>query len=311
MSRDTHRVAVLVLPGALPLDVAIPIQTFTAPDYEVVAVGENAVVAAAGVGFDGLAPLTAMTAADTVVVPGYADWGRVPSDAVLRALRDAHARGTRIASICTGAFALAAAGLLDRRPATTHWQAINDLRSRYPSVRVQPSLLYVDDGDVLTSAGVLAGVDLCLHLVRSDQGAAAANTRARALVASPRRLGNQSAYNDQLTPRADDDAIAALCGRLLESLGERRTVDEMAGSVHMSRRTFIRRFTDATGTPPHMWLTLARLDAARELLERTDDTVDAIGHRTGLGSPAAFRATFQRHLSTSPSAYRRAFATRP
>jgi transcriptional regulator GlxA family with amidase domain len=224
-------------------------------------------------------------------------------------LREARAGGARIASICTGAFALAAAGLLDRRPATTHWMALDDLRARYPLVDVQPSQVYVDDGDVLTSAGVLAGVDLCLHLVRSDRGAATANSRARALVATPRRTGNQSAYSARLTPPVDGDTIGGLCGELLDRLDEQISIDEMARAVHMSRRTFIRRFTEATGTPPHTWLTRARLDAARELLERTDDPVELIGRRAGLGSAAAFRSTFHRYLGMSPTEYRRGFHT--
>ncbi|MCC2033380.1 GlxA family transcriptional regulator [Microbacterium allomyrinae] len=308
MSRVPHRMAVLVLPGALPLDLAIPVQTFTPTHYTVTLCGQDPRVDASGMHIDRLAPLAALDEADTVIVPGYAEWNRMPSEAVLAALRGAHARGARLVSICTGAFALAAAGVLDRRLATTHWRAVDDLRRRFPLVDVRPAQLYIDDGDILTSAGVLAGLDLCLHIVRSDRGAAAANDRARALVAPPRRLGSQTAYRERLVPAVDSDCIADLCRQMLDRLDQPHRIDDLARAMHMSRRTFLRRFSAATGTTPLAWLTLARVDAARELLETTSDPVETVAQRTGLGSAAALRATFHRHVGASPSAYRAEFS---
>lgn len=177
---------------------------------------------------------------------------------VLAALRSAHARGARLVSICSGAFALAAAGLLDERPATTHWQQTDELRWRYPQVDVLPNRLYVDDGDILTSAGVTAGVDLCLHLIRSDQGAAAANTRARALVAPPQRAGGQAQYIERLRPEASGGRLAPLRNWMLGNLANDLSVDVLAERAHMSRRTLIRRFREETGTSPMAWLAVAR-----------------------------------------------------
>jgi transcriptional regulator GlxA family with amidase domain len=213
-------------------------------------------------------------------------------------------------SICTGAFALAAAGLLDGRPATTHWQRAADLRARHPRVRVLPNRLYVDDGDILTSAGVTAGIDLCLHLIRTDEGAAAANTRARELVAPPRRAGGQAQYIERLRPEASGDELGALREWMLGDLARPLDVDTLAARVHLSRRTFLRRFREETGTSPMAWLTSARLDRARELLETTDVPVEHLGRHTGLGSAATVRAAFHRYLGTSPRDYRALFRHR-
>jgi transcriptional regulator GlxA family with amidase domain len=211
-------------------------------------------------------------------------------------------------SICTGAFALASAGVLDGRPATTHWRAVEDLRRSFPLVDVKPPQLFIDDGDVLTSAGVMAGLDLCLHIIRRDRGAAAANERGRALVAPPRRIGNQSAYTPRLAPATDVDVISQLCQWMLENLSIGHRIDGLAQRSLMSRRTFLRRFTEATGVPPMQWLTLARVDRARELLESTTWTVDRIASETGLGIGAGIRATFHAHVGMPPSLYRAQFA---
>lgn len=304
-----NRVGVVLLPGVLPLDASLAIQGFTAPGYEVVTCAATPSVVGAGVEFSGLAPLASLAATDTVVVPGYADHLRPPEEAVLGALRASAAEGRRMVSICTGAFALAAAGVLDGRPATTHWQATDDLRRLFPLVDVQPSRIFVDDGDVLTSAGVLAGLDLCLHIIRRDRGAAAARDRARALVAPLHRVGSQSAYAAQLAPDAERDEIAEACRSMMASLDTAHDVDSLAQRAHMSRRTFIRRFTASTGIPPMRWLTLARVDAARALLETTSWTVDRIGEHTGLGPGPSIRSAFHRHVGCGPNAYRAAFAS--
>ncbi|MFI1798830.1 GlxA family transcriptional regulator [Streptomyces sp. NPDC020379] len=309
---DEHRVAVLALPGVLPLDLGIPVQTFgTDPHYQVTVCADPSAGPVRSGGFIVAAPagLEALREADTVVVPGYEDPEAPLPAAALSAIRSAHARGARLVSICTGAFALAEAGLLDGRPATTHWQNTAALRRRYPRIEVRPNQLYVDDGDVLTSAGVTAGVDLCLHLIRRDFGAAAAGTRARVLVAPPQRSGGQAQYIARFRPAACGTDLAPLRGWMLDNLSRRQSVDELAHRAHMSRRTFIRRFQQETDTSPMAWLTAARIDWARELLETTTAPVEQVARLSGLGSPAAFRAAFHRHVGTSPADYRATFRT--
>ncbi|MFD8699494.1 GlxA family transcriptional regulator [Kitasatospora purpeofusca] len=307
---EPHRIAVLALPGVLLLDLGIPVQTF-GPDshYDVTVCADPSAgpVLGDGVGLTAPAGLEALRDADTVVVPGYQDPEAQLPGTALAAIRAAHARGARLVSICTGAFTLAAAGLLDGRPATTHWRDAAALQRRYPRIDVRPNLLFVDDGDILTSAGVTAGVDLCLHIIRQDHGAAAANARARALVAPPQRPGFQAQFVERLRPDACGDELAAVRAWMLDNLALRQSVDELARRAHMSRRTFIRRFQQEADSSPMAWLTAARLDWARELLETTPTPVEQVARLSGLGSPAAFRATFHRHLGTSPTEYRATF----
>jgi transcriptional regulator GlxA family with amidase domain len=310
MSGEGHQVAVLALPGVLPLDLGIPAQTFgTDPHYQVTVCVDPSAGPVRSVGFTLTAPtgLTALRYADTVVVPGYQAPDAPLPPAALQAIRSAHARGARLVSICTGAFALAAAGLLDERPATTHWRQTVLLQNLYPRIDVRPNQLYVDDGDILTSAGVTAGVDLCLYIIRKDHGAAAANARARALVAPPHRSGGQAQFIERLRPTARGEDLAPIRTWMLDNLARRQTVDELAHRAHMSRRTFIRRFQQETGTSPMAWLTAARIDWARELLETTTAPVERVARLSGLGSPAAFRAAFHRHVGTSPANYRAVF----
>ena len=305
-----HRVMVLVLPGVLPLEFGIAVQIFgTDPHYELT-VCASAPVQGDGFCVTASAGLGVLADADTVVVPGYRDFGAKPSSDVLAALQDAHQRGARLVSICSAAFALAAAGLLNGRPATTHWQVTDELRRQYPLIDVRPNCLYVDDGDILTSAGVTAGIDLCLHLIRRDNGAAAANSRARALVAPPQRAGGQAQYVERLLPDSSGDKLAPLRTWLLGHLTDPIDLDTIAGSAGMSRRTLVRRFREETGTSPIAWLTDARLDRARELLELTDEPVESLGRLTGLGSPASVRAIFRQRLGTSPQEYRAMFRHR-
>ncbi|CAL9595240.1 hypothetical protein SUDANB6_05341 [Streptomyces sp. enrichment culture] len=309
-----HRVAVLVMDGVLPLDLGIPAQVFIAvpgDPYELVLCGRAAgpVPAAAGFAVTVAAGLEAVRDADTVVVPGYVPHLReLPAD-VLAALAEAHARGRRLVSICTGAFALAAAGILDGREATTHWRYTDELAARYPKVSVDPRVLYVDEGQVLTSAGVAAGIDLCLHLVRRDLGSQTANQVARALVSAPHRDGGQAQYIKRpLAPDTHGATLAPTRAWALARLHEPLTVPLLAAHAHMAPRTFARRFVAETGTTPLQWLLAARLDRARELLESTGLTVDHIADRCGLGSPSNLRLHFRRTLGTTPTAYRAAFA---
>jgi transcriptional regulator GlxA family with amidase domain len=310
---DRCRVAVLALPGVLPLDLGIAVQAFGSdPHYRVAVCCDPSDQPIRSGGFT-ITPrhgLEALADAGTVVVPGYLVPDAPVSASVLESLRSASARGARLVSICTGAFALAAAGVLDGRPATTHWQESARLQRMYPAVVVRPDQLYVDDGDILTSAGVTAGVDLCLHIIGKDHGAAAANVRARVLVAPPRRAGGQAQFIERFRPADSGDDLAPIRSWMLGTLDRRHTLDQLAERAHLARRTFVRRFRQETGTSPLAWLTLARIDWARELLETTVVPVEQVARVSGLGSPAAFRAAFHRHVGTSPADYRATFRHR-
>ncbi|WP_165983860.1 helix-turn-helix domain-containing protein [Streptomyces sp. YIM 98790] len=311
-----HRVAVLVLDGVLPLDMGIPVQVFTTPQdspYRLRLCGREPgqVPTTAGFAVTVEAGPEALREADTVVVPGYAPHRRELPAGILGALADCHARGQRLVSICTGAFALAAAGVLDGRTATTHWRYAEELAARHPAVRVDPRVLYVDEGQVLTSAGVAAGIDLCLHLVRRDLGAAAANRVARTLVAAPHREGGQAQYISRPLPGDRPGAGTALGATrewALARLHEPLTVRRLAVHAHLTPRTFARHFLAETGTTPLRWLLAARIDRARELLESSGLGVDQIAERCGMGTAANLRTHFRRAVGTSPSAYRAAFA---
>lgn len=314
MPSSNHRVAVLVLDGAKPLDVGIPAQVFShraSMPYEVRVCG-----AAPGfvTGGDGLSyhvadGLDALEDADTVFVPGYREPATTePSAAVVAALRAANERGARLAAISTGAFALAAAGLLDGKRATTHWHYTRALASRYPLVRVDENVLFVDEGDVLTSAGAASGIDLSLHLVRRDHGVALSNHVARRLVAAPYRSGGQAQYVPRSVPEPLGDLFASTREWALEHLAEPLTLDALAADARVSPRTFSRRFVEDTGYTPMQWVLRARVDLARELLERSDLGVEQIADRVGLGSGANLRLHFQRILGTSPTEYRHTFS---
>ncbi len=214
-------------------------------------------------------------------------------------------------SICTGAFVLAHAGLLDGRRATTHWAFADQLAREFPAIEVDPDILYVDDGDVLTSAGLSAGLDLCLHVVRGDRGADAATAIARWNVVAPHRDGGQAQYIDRPVPAGDDGGLAATRAWALERLDAPLTVDALARHAHMSPRTFARRFVAETGRSPKRWLTAQRIHHARRLLESTDLPVEDVAQRSGFGSAAALRTHFARATATRPTAYRRTYRGRP
>ena len=300
----------LALPGVLALELGTATQIFGRdPHYELTVCAPGRTVSAPGSGFSirTSTGLEGLRRAETVLVPGYEDVDINVSKAVTDALRTAHRAGARLVSICSAAFALAQAGLLDGRPATTHWRWTAELQRRYPRVDVMPNRLFVDDGDVLTSAGVTAGIDLCLHVIRRDYGSAAANTRARALVAPPQRQGGQAQFIERLRPDARGDQLGPLRDWMLENLARPLDLDTLAEHAHMSRRTLTRRFREETGAPPMAWLADARLDRARELLETTAEPVESIGRLTGLGAPASVRAAFHRRIGTSPKEYRDLF----
>jgi transcriptional regulator GlxA family with amidase domain len=313
---SVHRVALLVLAGMAPLDLAIPLQIFaprTETPYEISVCGPDSHIPTnSGFAMAVTNGLESLDTADTLIVPGFAP-GVLPRpfpQTVLDALVTAHDRGRRVVSICTGAFVLAEAGLLDGLHATTHWQYTDELEREHPAVHVDRDVLYVDEGDILTSAGVCCGIDLCLHLVRRDLGATVANQIARGIVAAPHREGGQTQYVPAPVANAGDTALADTRAWALERLGEPLTVPQLSRHAGMSERSFMRRFTEETGTTPLQWLMGARMGLARELLEATDHSVDVVARDSGLGSAANLRLHFRRALNTTPTAYRRAFSRR-
>jgi len=307
-----HRIAVLALDAVVPLDLAIPAQVFgnypEAPyALTVCAAAAGRVATSAGFAVVADAGVEALAEADTVLVPGFSPHLRVPPEPVLEALRAAHERGARMVSICTGAFALAAAGILDGRRATTHWRHAADLQQRYPAVEVDPRVLYVDDDRVLTSAGVAAGIDLCLYVVARDHGAAVANAIARRMVVAPHRGGGQAQFVERALPERTDAGLGATRTWMLERLGQPLTVAEMARHAVRSERSFMRHFRAETGSTPLRWLHEQRILHARRLLEETDMPVEDVAASSGFGTATTLREHFRRATHTTPTAYRRAF----
>ncbi|MCW6006245.1 helix-turn-helix domain-containing protein [Micromonospora sp. CPCC 205371] len=311
-----HRVVAVVTPPQSPFELACASEVFgTVPQdasprysFQVCAERPGPVPTSAGYAMLVEAGLAALREADTVVVPGWQPPGAPVPPTVTEALRDAHRRGARIVAICTGAFVLAQAGLLDGRRATTHWRGAAPFAAAFPDVQVDPDVLFVDHGDVATSAGTGAGIDLCLHLVRSDHGAAYAAQIARRMVLPPHREGSQLQYAAQPIPAKGDESLAPLLEWATSRLHTRLTLGHLAERAGLSSRTLARRFTEQLGTSPGQWLLGQRLDAARILLEQTDLPVEAIATRVGLASAVNLRRRFRVHLGTTPGAYRRTFS---
>ncbi|GAA2361593.1 helix-turn-helix domain-containing protein [Dactylosporangium salmoneum] len=311
------RVAVLAFAGMSLFETGIVTEVFGLPRPElevpwyrlrICAPGRAPVPVVGGAVLHPEGDLADLVAADTVIVPGVASVHADPATEVLDALRAAHTRGARIVSICSGAFALAAAGLLEGRRATTHWRYADRFRARFPGVPLDPSVLYIAEGDVWTSAGSAAGIDLCLHVVRTDHGAAIANAVARRLVVQPHRDGGQAQFIEAPVPaEASDDRIAASLSWALAHLAEPLTLPVLARQAHMSPRTYLRHFTRATGTSPIKWLLRQRIQASLALLETTGASIEQISAAVGFESPVTFRHHFAASMSTSPSAYRQAF----
>lgn len=315
-------VAALVVDGTATFELAVACEVFgmdrselVDPWYElrVCAAEEPPLQATGGITIDTPHRLDAAAEADTVIVPAWRDVDEVPPAPMLDTLRAAHERGARVVSVCSGAFALAHAGLLDGRRATTHWMYAAALAERFPAVEVESDALYVVDGSVMTSAGSAAGIDLCLHLVRLDHGAAVANAVARRMVVPPHRAGGQSQYVAAPVAHAGlaGDPLAEVLDWAVANLDRALPVGELAARAAMSPRTFARRFKEVVGTTPHRWLLGQRVLHAQYLLETTDTPVERVAVGVGFGSAAVLRQHFGRSLGTSPLAYRRTFeATR-
>jgi len=276
--------------------------------FETCALGRRTVRGQFGMTLTVDAGLERLAQAGTIVVPGWQGIDVPVPAQIIDALRAAERRGARLLSICSGSFVLAAAGLLDGRRATTHWRYAAALQSRYPDIRVDPDVLYIDEGQVLTSAGSAAGLDLCLHLIRRDYGAVAANQVARRLVISPHRDGGQAQFLDRPVDQRQRGSLSALLERVQGQLHQPMDIRQLSQWAAMSERTFMRRFRAATGMTPADWITRTRVDRAREMLESTELNVDEIAVRTGLGTPTTLRHHFRKKVGLSPVAYRRRFS---
>ncbi|MEU6749086.1 helix-turn-helix domain-containing protein [Spirillospora sp. NPDC046719] len=310
-----HRVTALVRPPQSAFELGCAAQVFGVQRaglparYEFGVCTEHPGPVATLAGYDMVVTdgLDALDRAGTVIVPGWLPTAEPPSPAVVEALRRAHARGARVVSICSGAFALAHAGLLDGRRATTHWAQAAEFAERFPDVELDPDVLYVDHGDVATSAGAGAGFDLCMHLLRADQGARYAAHVARTMVMPPHREGGQLQYSAPPHPADIDGTLAPLLEWVTARLGEPVSIEDMAAHAGVSARTLTRRFADQLGTSPGRWLLAQRIAAAQDLLESSDLPLDAIARRVGLSSATNLRRRFINALATTPGAYRRSF----
>ncbi|MGP3974032.1 helix-turn-helix domain-containing protein [Streptomyces sp. 8N114] len=314
-----HTVSVLAFDGMAPFELGSVVEVFGLPqaepevpwyDLRVCSLEREPMRAVGGFMMTTENGLDVFAGADTVMVVAVPNVrGEVPPELVA-ALREAHERGARVVSICSGAFALAAAGLLDGREATTHWQYAELLQRRYPRIRVNPDVLYVDGDDILTGAGNAAGLDLCLHLVRKDHGARIANSVARRLVVPPHREGGQAQFVEAaVSEPTADDGVARAMAWALDHLAEPITVADMSRQAHLAPRTFIRHFNRQTGTSPLRWVITQRITASLPLLEHSAMPIEEIGAAVGFDSPVTFRHHFARAMKTSPSAYRRTFRT--
>jgi transcriptional regulator GlxA family with amidase domain len=313
-------IAVVALDGFSPFELGVPCEVFGTnrtdeglPGYDFAVVAGEAGPIRSDVGFTlgSGAELARLRSADLVVIPAPSDERCVRADwpqPLLAELRDAAARGARVLSVCTGAFVLGAAGLLDGRACTTHWRHARDLAAMYPAAKVDPAVLYVDDDRVITSAGTAAGIDACLYLVRKEQGGRVANAIARRMVVPPHRDGGQAQYVELPVGPPDADTLGEVLEWMIRNLGRPMSVGELADLAAMSPRTFARRFVQETGTTPQRWLIGQRILLAEQLLEETDETVDVIADRSGFGNATALRHHFRAWRSTTPNSYRRTFA---
>jgi len=310
-------IAVIAFDGISPFHLSIPCEVFGTDrsaagvphfNLRICAVQAGPLSTSGGFGISAPYGLEGLVGADTVIVPSWHDPHALPPERLLEALRAAHGRGACLIGLCLGSFVLAAAGILDGRPATTHWLCAPELASRYPQIQVKPEVLYVDNGDVVTSAGVAAGIDCCLHLLGKWCGAEIASRVARRMVVPLHRQGGQAQYIElPLHVGMVDERLSAALDWARLHLDQPLDVDTLAGQARMSRRTFTRRFRKANGTTVSDWLRHQRLAAAQRLLETTDQPIELIAAQAGFGSSVSLRQQFREVLRISPSSYRREF----
>ncbi len=309
-------VAILVYEGLCVFEFGIALEIFGLPrpeldvpwyGHQIVAVDPGPMHTLGGLRIAVDAGLEALDTAQTIIIPGWRSHHEPPPEALLQALRRAHARGARLLSICSGVFALAATGLLDGKTATTHWQFCAELAERFPLIKVDPNVLYVDSGQLITSAGSAAGIDACLHLIARDFGTHIANSVARRLVMAPQRTGGQAQFIVAPVSKSPRNELTRVLQWIRENLDQPLSVGDMAARVAMSERTFLRRFVETTGLPPKTWLQQERLNRARALLESTDQSTVGIAQACGYRSVESFRAAFRNAIGLPPTAYRERF----
>ena len=318
MPRDHRRVAVIAYDGLALFEFGIVTEVFALPrpelklahwyKFQVCSIEDHPLHASGGVTVRAERGLRCLRQAGTIIVPGWRDPDELPPTPLLKALRTAYADGARLVSICSGVFVLAATGLLDGRRVTTHWRYAERLSAKYPKITVEPDVLYVDEGRILTSAGSAAGIDLCLHIVRRDFGAEVANQVARRLVVPPHRDGGQAQYVPEAVRKDNGGGLARVLEWAQANLQRELRVEDLASQAAMSPRTFARRFRRESGTTPHQWLTHQRVLAAQRKLETCDDSVDQVAEAVGLQTAATLRLLFRKNLMTTPTAYRRRFS---
>ena len=318
-ARDLRRVAALAYDGLGTFEFGIVVELFglrrtglgvTWYEFEACSVERGPIHAAGGIQVQVRRGLRAFEKAGTIVIPGWKIDEPVPA-ALIRALRRAHSDGARLVSICSGVFVLAATGLLDGKRVTAHWRHADRLMARYPNLHVEPDVLYVDEGSILTSAGSTAGIDLGLHIIRLDYGAEIANEIARRLVMAPHREGGQAQYVRESGRSPLEGGLAPVLAWAQEHLAKPLSVEDFAKRARMSARTFARRFREQAGTTPHQWLTHQRLFAAQRRLETSEESIDQVAEAVGLQTAATLRQHFSRTLGTTPTAYRRRFRLLP
>jgi len=316
MLNQAGLVAVLAYEGLCTFEFGIAVEIFGLPrpefdfpwyQHRIVSVDASPMQVAEGIQIVSSFGLDSLSEAQTIIIPGWRNRDERPPQALLDALCAAHQHGARLVSICSGVFVLAAAGLLNGLRATTHWRYTDELASRYPAIEVDPNVLYVDSGQIITSAGSAAGIDACLHLVSRDYGTQIANIVARRLVIAPQRGGGQTQFIPAPVAQKPRDEIAPVLEWALQNLHRNVSVRQMAQQALMSERTFLRRFSDASGTTPKAWLLQARMNLARELLENNQLLNEQIMTRCGFGSMESFRAAFRKSAGISLSTYRKTF----
>jgi AraC family transcriptional activator FtrA len=307
-----HRVAVLAYEGLCTFEFGIAVELFGLPrpelqnwyEFEVCGLETGPLSATGGFHVSPHVGVSGLLRADTIVIPGWRSPDEAPPRRLIQTLRKAHERGARLMSICSGVFVLAATGLLEGRAATTHWRYFDKLAQSFPGIQLQSNVLYVDEGDVLTSAGSAAGIDLCLHLIRKDFGPLIANKIAQRLVLPPHREGGQAQFVDRPVGEQEYPWLSNTCDWVQSNLHKEIRVIQLANLAHMSKRTFARRFAETTGSSPLEWVTSLRIRKARDLLETTELSIESIAEDCGFGSAAVLRHHFRKNLSLSPNLYR-------
>jgi AraC family transcriptional regulator, transcriptional activator FtrA len=310
-----HRVAVLAYEGLCTFEFGIAVELFGLPrpeledwyEFEVCGLETGPLSATGGFHVSPHAGVSGLLRADTIVIPGWRNPDETPPLRLIRTLRKAHERGTRLMSICSGVFVLAATGLLDGKAATTHWRYFDELARSFPDIRLQPNVLYVDEGDVLTSAGSAAGIDLCLHLIRKDFGPVIANKIAQRLVLPPHREGGQAQFVESPVGELEYPWLSNTFDWVRQNLHKEIRVVQLADLAHMSKRTFARRFAETTGSSPLEWVTSLRIRKARDLLETTELPIESVAENSGFGSAPVLRHHFRKQFSLSPNLYRYRF----